>query len=277
MMKHRRKTSTDYIIIIFGIGIIVLLLYIIFFQKDDYKTLEDSLVSKAKNYVSSNNITTNREIYLTSSKLGVSLTNNCSITSGVIYDGNNYIPYLSCPEYRSKIIDGNENVKEYVSLKGDEVVVIAKGMNYYDPGYISNDIITRVGEIGTEEGIYNIFYKTNNSNRAAMRKIIIVDDSRIHDLYPTIILNGEEQVYVFQNNNYQDSGAVANDTIDGNITSNIIINNNVNTSVIGEYEVSYIITNSRGYTNTIIRNVSVISKDSNLSISYSLNPSNLTN
>ena len=277
MMTHRKKSSFDYIIIIMGLAIICLLLYIIFFRKNEYKKMEDTLVSSARNYVSKNNITTNKEIYLNSSKIGVTLNSNCSIISGVIYDGSNYFPYLSCNEYKSSVISENVDAKDFITLKGDEVVVIAKGMDYYDYGYTSNDIITRIGEIGTEEGVYNLFYKPNNSNRVAIRKVIVVDDNRIRDLYPTIVLNGENQIYVIINNSYQDMGVQASDNVDGNITNKVVIENSVNTSIVGEYNVNYMVTNSRGYTNMITRKVNVINKDSNLIVNYSINPNKLTN
>ena len=84
------------------IGMIFIVLALIVFlvinnyKRNSYSSYEKNMVSNARNYVSNNGITTNKEIYIDVSKLNVNLPNNCSLLSGVIYDGNNYEPYLLC-------------------------------------------------------------------------------------------------------------------------------------------------------------------------------------
>ena len=265
------------------IGLIILSLIISYFVlfKDLFKSkntkMEEEMVSKAKDYVLRNNIMTNKEIYLDVSKLGVNLSNNCSLTSGVVFDGELYIPNLICNDYKSDIIKTNEVISDYIKLKGDEVIVLAKGMTYYEPGYESNDVVTIVGNVGSEEGVYNVYYKATNSNSIASRKIIIIDDQTIRNLFPILSLNGEEVIYLVEGNEYVDDGVNAYDTVDGNITNNIIVDGKVNNNVVGEYTIGYTIVNSRGYSSTITRKINVISENSDLVIGYTLYPRNLTN
>ncbi|RUM94477.1 MAG: hypothetical protein DSZ28_03005 [Thiothrix sp.] len=56
---------------------------------------------------------------------------------------------------------------------------------------------------------------------------------------PTITLLGDQTSHLFAGNNYADEGATANDDIDGDITSNIVTRNNVDTSTPGTYTVTY--------------------------------------
>ena len=275
-----KNNKTDYKIIFILIAIALIISYILFFQdifKDPYLKMEEKMVKTATNYIMSNNITTNNEIYLDVTKLDLDINSDCSITSGVIYDGANYIPNLVCSEYKSDVVKSNKDIENFITLKGDEVMIIPKGTNYYEPGYNSNDIVSIVGNVGTEEGVYNIYYKTRNSNSLAIRKVIIIDNPAIKVLFPTMNLRGEDIVYVVEGNNYEEAGISGHDMTDGNISNNVKVEGNVNTLVPGEYILTYVLTNSLGNSNTITRKVNVISRDANLVIDYRLSPENLTN
>jgi hypothetical protein len=56
---------------------------------------------------------------------------------------------------------------------------------------------------------------------------------------PVITLVGSELVTVSLGNPYTDQGATAQDNIEGDITGNIVINNPVNTEVLGTYIITY--------------------------------------
>ena len=278
--KNHKNNNFDYKIIILLIVIVLIISYFLLFKdlfKNKYTKMEEEMVQNAKDYVLKNSISTNREVYFDLNKLNMNASDNCSITSGVIFDGVNYMPNLVCNDYKSVVIESNSSVRNYIELRGNDVMIIAKGINFYDPGYISNDVVITAGSVGTEEGVYNIYYKTQNSNNIAIRKVIVIDNPLIRNLFPSISLNGDEIVYVVENNLYTELGAISNDSIDGNISNKVVINTDVKNQIPGEYNVIYTITNSRGYSNTIIRRVNVISKDSDINIDYSLNPNNLTN
>ena len=278
--KNHKNNNFDYKIIILLIVIVLIISYFLLFKdlfKNKYTKMEEEMVQNAKDYVLKNSISTNREVYFDLNKLNMNASDNCSITSGVIFDGVNYMPNLVCNDYTSVVIESNSSVRNYIELRGNDVMIIAKGINFYDPGYISNDVVITAGSVGTEEGVYNIYYKTQNSNNIAIRKVIVIDNPLIRNLFPSISLNGDEIVYVVENNLYTELGAISNDSIDGNISNKVVINTDVKNQIPGEYNVIYTITNSRGYSNTIIRRVNVISKDSDINIDYSLNPNNLTN
>ena len=277
---RKGRSLLDYVIFILLIAIILILLYSLFFKnifKSRYAKMEDEMVSSAKEYIQRNNISISKEIYLDVSKLGVSLDNDCNLTSGVIFNGTTYEPFLSCLEYKSNVIPQNNEIKDYIELNGDEVIVLAKGMTYYDPGYISKDIVNKSGFIGTEEGVYSLYYKTTNSNQIAIRKVIIIDNYELKNSFPNIKLNGDEITYVIIGNTYNEKGVEATDVIDGNINNKVIVKNDINTSVLGEYNVSYSVTNSRGYTNTVNRIVGVVGKNSDLVIKSNIYPETLTN
>jgi hypothetical protein len=76
---------------------------------------------------------------------------------------------------------------------------------------------------------------------------------------PIITLTGNSPVSVEKGAIYTDAGASALDNLDGNITANIIITNQVNTTATGTYAVKYNLTDSSGNAATeVIRTVNVV-------------------
>ena len=76
---------------------------------------------------------------------------------------------------------------------------------------------------------------------------------------PTITILGSNPASVFKGSSYTDEGATAVDDIDGDITNNIIVTNNVDTSNIGTYSVIYEVSDTAGNTVSSTRIVSVVS------------------
>ena len=74
---------------------------------------------------------------------------------------------------------------------------------------------------------------------------------------PVITLNGSANVSVTQGDSYVDEGVTASDNIDGDLTSSISVSGNVDTATIGNYSLTYSVTDSSGNNTSIIRNVEV--------------------
>jgi hypothetical protein len=63
---------------------------------------------------------------------------------------------------------------------------------------------------------------------------------------PTITLLGNQTSYLFVGNNYVDEGATASDDIEGDITSNIVTRNHIDTLTPGTYTVTYNVADAAG-------------------------------
>lgn len=75
---------------------------------------------------------------------------------------------------------------------------------------------------------------------------------------PVITLLGDATITINQGETYIDAGATASDDLDGNITTNIVINNLVNKDVAGNYTVTYSVSDAAGNNAApVIRNVIV--------------------
>ena len=88
---------------------------------------------------------------------------------------------------------------------------------------------------------------------------------------PVITLIGRSTVDTVKESTYQDQGATAFDSVDGDITSSIVTVNPVNTANIGTYTVTYNVTNSGGVAATqVTRTVIVTPPFGSISASSSL-------
>lgn len=270
-------------LILVGVLLIVVIIIVIVINNiisyyNSYEYLEKQMIESTENYIYDNNFIISNEVYLSVDTIGIKIKENCSKMSGVFVDSNyNYQAYLSCDDYQSNVINNDETK---ASLKGEEVVFLAKGINYVETGISGNYEVVTQGEVGTEEGVYNLNYFVNRNNIPQVvlkRKVVIVDDNYIKSLFPTITLKGDNIVYVQKGDNYIESGVLAGDSVDFDLTSKVKKESNVDINNEGEYEVSYTITNSRGYTNRVVRKVVVIDNFSTTLMTAQLSTNNMTN
>ena len=80
----------------------------------------------------------------------------------------------------------------------------------------------------------------------------------IPDTPPEITLLGDPEVSTECGSAYNDAGATATDISDGDLTAQIIVTNNANIAVVGDYTVDYSVTDSSNHTTTAQKIVHVI-------------------
>lgn len=259
------------------IGVLIIIAIIIYLilnsHFNSYSYYESKMVTKAREYINNTGIIVTNEMYITIDKLDIQIKQGCSELSGVIVGENDeYQPYLSCEKYETKFL----NTDTFYRLNGKEVVLLAPGIKYNDEGVSGHSDVTPIGNIGTEEGIYDIYY-TNDTIGSLQRKIIIIDNNNVRDMYPQMTLIGDAIVYIKTSDKYEDKGVNVFDSIDYDINDKVKIDNQVNEKKEGEYVVNYSVTNSRGYSTSLQRRV-IVTKDfsKTLAISY-VEPFALTN
>jgi len=90
----------------------------------------------------------------------------------------------------------------------------------------------------------------------------------------TITLKGEKEVTVIKGSEYNDPGYTAHDSLEGDLTSKVIVDGRVDTNVTGTYTITYRVYNSSGINTETKRTIKVID-DLDIIIDY--NPKELTN
>lgn len=75
---------------------------------------------------------------------------------------------------------------------------------------------------------------------------------------PVITIIGEKEITIEKGSEYKDEGAKATDNIDGDITSKIKTSNKLESNKVGEYKITYTVSDKAGNTAEEIRTVKVI-------------------
>ena len=161
-------------------------------------------------------------------------------------------------------------VKPEITLKGDTQITLEGGTPFEEPGFsatLDGEDATDLVEVDyksidiTKTGTYELVYSLANAkgmNRTeAVRLIEVVDTTA-----PEITLKGEKTVKVKIGEKYTDAGAAAADKVDGDLSKNIQIKNNVDTSKKGKYTVEYTVTDAAGNQASAQRDVIVFKQSS---------------
>ena len=130
---------------------------------------------------------------------------------------------------------------------------IEKGYSAFDN--VDGDITNKVVKTLKDNKIYYSVTDSSGNKKVIFRKI---DYSDIEA--PKISLIGADTIYLFLNQNYIEKGYTAVDNCDGNITNKVIINNNLDNTKEGEYEIKYTVTDSFNNISSLSRKI-IVYKD----------------
>lgn len=76
--------------------------------------------------------------------------------------------------------------------------------------------------------------------------LILTSCAEADDIPPVITMNGADTIYHVLNETYVDAGATATDETDGNLTTNVFVDNQVDEDRIDEYAVNYSVVDKAG-------------------------------
>lgn len=157
-----------------------------------------------------------------------------------------------------------------ITVRGDNPMFVMTGSVYIDPGAtawdaIDGDVTHRIYTLNNvnagQTGIYTVTYyvddNAGNSIQAA-RTVVVTDTDFVR---PVITILGDNPKNALLGSVYADPGATAMDNIDGDLTSRIVTVNSVNTNAAGTYTVSYYVTDNAGNSDSEVREVNVVARD----------------
>lgn len=144
-----------------------------------------------------------------------------------------------------------------IELTNGTDVHVCPGRKYVEEGYkafdkYDGDVTDKVQVVTTKDKIsYSV--RDKHGNTTSIKRNIIYEDKK----KPEITLNGDNIVYMFIGDTYQDSFVNVVDNCDSNLQDSVKVSNNVNTSEAGSYQVTYTVKDSSGNENSITREVIV--------------------
>lgn len=131
-------------------------------------------------------------------------------------------------------------------------VYVEEGYSAYDN--VDGDITNKVLRTAKDNKVYYNVEDSSGNKKTVIRNINYFDNEK-----PLINLVGGDTVYVYKNQEYKDRGYTATDNCDGDITNKVNINNSVDTTKDGEYNIDYSVVDTFGNKNTVSRKVVVYS------------------
>lgn len=151
-----------------------------------------------------------------------------------------------------------------ITLVGESEVTVEAGEDYVDAGATALDLndgevsVLTTGSVDTsilDEYIltYSAVDAFGHEAAPVIRTVHVVDT-----IAPVLTLVGESEVTLTQGDEYVDAGATALDSFEGDVTESILIDNPVETSVVGTYTITYDVMDSSGnVATTLTRSVTV--------------------
>lgn len=168
-----------------------------------------------------------------------------------------------------------DDIRPKFYLVGDTDITLEVGEKYKEPGFVAVfnntdyrnnvSVISNVNtsKVGNYTVSYTLYMKYIKLGKTIQRKVHIVDTTP-----PVITINGDKEVIAKVNDKFMPSLATANDNYDGDLSTKVDIRSSVNTSVVGDYDVSYTVEDSSG--NKTVEKVIVHVKDKNPYIEVSI-------
>lgn len=150
-----------------------------------------------------------------------------------------------------------------ITILGDNPTTVEVGSTFTDPGVTVYDqdgssTYSTTGTVDTNVlGAYTLTYTAadNSGNQATVTRTVNVVDTTA----PAITLVGDSQVNIEVGSTYTDAGATATDNYDGDISSQIVVVNNVDVNTLGSYTVTYSVSDSSSNAATVAtRTVNVV-------------------
>ena len=147
-------------------------------------------------------------------------------------------------------------------LLGDTEMQIPQGTKFTDPGFIATnkkgiDISNEVNILGNVEtnnmGTYRLIYTLRG--KTLKRMVTVVDAEKKK---AKITLKGDKLIYIDINSTYSEPGYTCTDSVDGDITDKVVVDNRINNKKAGAYKIIYSVTNSQGVTTIASRVVIIV-------------------
>jgi hypothetical protein len=161
------------------------------------------------------------------------------------YDVSDSSGNAAAPVSRTVIVE--DTTAPIITLTGSSLVTIERGNSYTDAGATASDnndgdLTTNIATTGSVNtlvaGDYVISY--NVSDAAGNAALQVQRTVQVRDtVIPTITLLGSTNVNHEQGTSYTDAGATAQDLPGENITGSIVVSGTVNTSVAGDYILTF--------------------------------------
>jgi hypothetical protein len=128
--------------------------------------------------------------------------------------------------------------------------------------------------LNADTGSYSVSVTGNTTSGGSITRTFQLTVSRVPNTAPRIFLTGNPNTLISLNSPYVEPGFTAGDEQDGDLTANVLVSGSVNTDSVGIYPILYVVTDSEGATDSVIRYVNVRNDLFYVSGQYNANTTN---
>lgn len=158
-----------------------------------------------------------------------------------------------------KVVD---KVAPVIKLVSKDDIYVCPNSTYKEEKYSAIDDydgdITSLVKVVQDKDKITYSVKDKQGNKSSISRRIIYKDKT----NPSIELVGSDVSYLYVGDNYNELGYKASDNCDGDITSKVKVSNNINTKKVGDYSVTYTVSDKANNTYKVVRKVIVSKRDS---------------
>lgn len=171
---------------------------------------------------------------------------------------------------------GGESEAVSLSIMGQGAgTSISFTKNNIDTGESCQMVITSVATADT--GYFPMVLKGTTETGGLITREFMLHVAKPINTPPKVILIGAPYFNVTLNTSYTDAGFTAGDEEDGDITSQVVVTGNVNVDSVGLYTISYVVTDSEGLKDSVVRNINVRNSLNYLSGQHNVVTTDLSN
>lgn len=245
--------------------VIILLIFIIYFIIDTFFVVHITL--KKGRFYTINYNTEYKEPGYKATLSGKDISDKI-VTRGKVNSkklGNYKITYTSKKGLFQKDVIRNVYVRDTskpkITLDGVlEDIIVCPGSEYKKDNYKATDNydgdITKKVKVISKKDMVTFKVTDKAENSTSVTKKIKYEDT----IPPKLELAGDISITIYTGSNYNEAGYSAVDNCDGDISDNVNVTNNVNTSSPGSYEIIYEVVDKAGNKSDAKRSVKVINK-----------------
>ena len=201
----------------------------------------DTFIYRNENEYGRVNVTITSPAQIETPNYSKTLENNTTVDAEELLYSTPHVEITTAPTHGTATLDNSNGEITYYS---------------YDP------VDTYVG---ADFFIYTVTENINGCVRTSTGRVDFTVQSSDTEK-PIITLLGNTNEEIMLDSIYHDAGATAYDNEDGNITSNIVVTNEVNSSVVGTYLVSYNVADAQGNVATTRTRTVNVSSTANLKL-----------
>gem|GEM_PF-6299422 len=156
-------------------------------------------------------------------------------------------PEVILPEVTASFTSAVDNATGTVTFTNTSTEATTYAWTFGDGNSSSDENPTNTY---AEDGDYTVTLiasSDNDADTATATVTIALEGGGVDETAPVITLTGEDSVSITLGSTYEDAGAMASDDVDGDISANILVNDDaLNTSLPGTYSVTYNVSDAAG-------------------------------